>query len=72
VTRSSFKDINLLNLESSSYTLGTLPLNRNKLHSIFIFKSLTSLKGNSKGTKVTSFSINSSLILIVEVSTKSL
>ena len=72
VMRLSFKDINLLNLESSPYTLGTLPLNRNKLHSIFIFKPLTSLKNNSRGAKVTSSSTDSSLILIVKASTKSL
>ena len=62
----------MLDLESSPYTLGTLPLNKNKLYSIFIFKPLTSLKGNSKSTKVTSFSVNSSLILTVKASTKSL
>ena len=71
-TRLSFKDIDLLNLESSSYTLGTLPLNRNKLYSILAFKPLTSLKSNSRGTKVTGSSINSSLILTVKASTKSL
>ena len=68
---SSSKDINLLNLESSPYTLGTLPLNKNKLYSIFVFKPLTSLKDNSRGTKVTGSSTDSSLILIVEASTKS-
>ena len=67
-----FKDINLLNLEFSLYTLNTLPLNKNKLYSIFIFKPLTSLKNNSRGTKVTSFSIDFSLILIIKASTKSL
>jgi hypothetical protein len=71
-TKLSFKDIDLLNLESSPYTLGTLPLNRNKLCSIFIFKPLTFLKSNSRGTRVTSFSTDSFLILIVEASTKSL
>jgi hypothetical protein len=70
--KSSFKDIDLLNLESSPYTLGTLPLNKNKLYSIFTFKPLTSLKGNSRGTGVTSSSTDSSLILIVKASTKSL
>ena len=72
MTRLSSKDINLLNLESSFYTLGTLFLNKNKLCSIFVFKPLTSLKNNSRGTKVTSSSADSSLILIVEASTKSL
>ena len=70
--RLSFKDINLLDLKSSLYTLDTLPLNKNKLYSIFVFKPLTSLKSNSRGTKVTSFGINFSLILIVKASTKSL
>jgi len=60
--------VDLLDLESSPYTLGTLPPNRNKLRSIFIFKPLTSLKGNSRGTRVT----GSSLVLIVKASTKSL
>ena len=68
----SSKDINLLNLESSPYILGILLLNRNKLYSIFVFKPLTSLKGNSRGTEVTGSSIDSFLILIVETSTKSL
>ena len=72
VIRSSSKDINLLNLESSLYTLSTLPLNRNKLYSIFVFKPLTSLKSNSRGTGVISSSTDSSLILIVEAGTKSL
>ena len=66
------KDINLLNSESSPYTLSTLPLNRNKLYSIFIFKPLTSLKGNSRGARVTGSSIDSSLISTVKASTKSL
>ena len=71
-TELSSKDINLLNLESSLYTLGTLPLNKNKLYSIFVFEPLTSLKGNNRGTKVTGFSVNFFLILIVKASTKSL
>jgi hypothetical protein len=71
-TRLSSKDVDLLDLESSPYTLGTLPLNRNKLRSILIFKHLTSLKGNSRGAKVTGSSVDSSLILIVKASTKSL
>jgi hypothetical protein len=71
-TKSSSKDIDLLNLEFSLYTLGTLPLNKNKLYSIFIFKPLTSLKSNSRGAGVTSFGTDFSLILIVEASTKSL
>ena len=70
--KTSFKDINLLNLESSPLALGTLPLNINKLYSIFVFKPLISLKGNSRGARVTGFSINSSsLVLTVEASTKS-
>ena len=72
VIRSSSKNINLSDLKSSPYILGTLPPNKNKLHSIFIFKPLTSSKGNSKGTEVINFSINSSLILTVKASTKSL
>jgi hypothetical protein len=72
VTKLSFKDINLLDLKSSPYTLGTLPLNRNKLYSILAFKLLTSLKGNNRGTRVTGSSTNSSLILIVKAGTKSL
>jgi hypothetical protein len=70
--RPSSKDIDLLNLESSLYTSGTLPLNKNKLRSILIFKPLTSLKSKSRGARVTSSSIDSSLILIVKASTKSL
>jgi hypothetical protein len=71
-TRSSSKDVDLLDLESSPYALGTLPLNRNKLCSILAFKPLTSLKGNSRGARVTGFSIDSSSILTVEAGTKSL
>ena len=71
-TKSSSKDIDLLDSESSPYTLGTLPLNKNKLYSILVFKPLTSSKGNSKGTGVTDFSTDSSLILIVKAGTKSL
>ena len=71
-TKSSFKDIDLLNFESSPYILGTLPLNKNKLYSIFVFKPLTPLKGNSRGTGVTGSSTDSSLILIVKAGTKSL
>ena len=70
--RLSSKDIDLLDLESSPYTLGILLLNRNKLYSIFIFKPLTSLKSNSRGTKVTNFSTDSSSILTVKAGTKSL
>ena len=70
--KSFSKNIDLLNLESSPYILGTLPPNKNKLYSIFAFKPLTSLKSNSRGTRVTNSSINSSLILIVEASTKNL
>ena len=72
MTGPSSKDINLLDLKSSLYTLGTLPLNRNKLYSILIFKLLTFLKGNSGGARVTGSSTDSSLILIVKASTKSL
>ena len=70
--RLSSKDIDLLNLKSSPYTLGTLFLNRNKLYSIFAFKPLTSLKSNSRGARVTNSSTDFSLILIVEASIKSL
>jgi len=66
------KDIDLLDLESSPYALGTLPPNRNKLYSIFTFNPLISLKGNSRGARVTSSSVDSSLVLIVKASTKSL
>ena len=72
MTRSSFKNIDLLDLESSFYTFYTLPLNRNKLYSIFTFKPLTSLKGNSRGTGVTGSGIDFSLISTVEAGTKSL
>ena len=72
VTRLSFKNIDLLNSEFSLYTLGTLPLNKNKLYSILTFEPLTSLKSNSKSTKVTGSSADSSLILTVKASTKSL
>ena len=68
----SFKNIILLNLESSPYTLGTLSLNRNELYSIFAFKPLTSLKSNSRSTRVTGSSTDFFLILIVKASTKSL
>ena len=71
-TGSSSKDINLLNLESSPYTLGTLPLNKNELYSIFIFEPLTSLKGNNRGAEVIGSGVDSFLILIVKASTKSL
>ena len=67
-----FKDINLLNLEFSPLVSGTLPPNINKLYSVFIFKPLISLKNNSRGARVTGFSVNSSsLVLTVEASTKS-
>ena len=73
VIKISSKDVDLLDLESSLLALGTLPLNRNKLRSIFAFKPLTSLKGTNRGPKVTSSSIDpSSLALIVKASTKSL
>ena len=78
--KTSSKDVDLLDLESSLLdlessllALGTLPLNRNKLYSIFAFKPLTFLKGTNKGPKVTSSSINPSpLALTVKASTKSL
>ena len=72
IIKLSFKNIDLLNSKSSFYILSTLPLNKNKLCSILIFKPLTSLKGNSRGTKVTGFSTDSSSILIVKAGTKSL
>ena len=72
VIKLSFKYIDLLDLKSSPYTLGTLPLNKNKLYSILIFKLLTFLKGNSRGARVTGSSIDSSLISTVKASTKSL
>ena len=72
MTKLSSKDVDLSDLESSPYTLGTLPPNRNELCSIFAFKPLTSLKGNSRGAGVTSSSVDSSLVLIVKASTKSL
>ena len=68
----SSKNINLLNLESSLLALSTLPLNINKLYSVFAFKPLTSLKGNNRSAGVTGSGINSFLILIVEAGTKSL
>jgi len=69
----SFKDVDLLNFESSPLVLGTLLLNKNELRSIFAFKPLTSLKGNSRGAKVTESGVNPfSLVLIVKTSTKSL
>ena len=71
--KTSFKDINLLNLESFLLALKTLPPNRNKLCSIFIFKPLTSLKGTNRGLKITSFGTDFfPLTLIVKASTKSL
>jgi len=73
VIKTSSKDIDLLDLESSLLALETLPSNRNKLHSIFAFKPLTSLKGTNGGPRVTSSSIDPSpLALTVKASTKSL
>src|SRR6266702_5095652 len=67
IIKTSFKNIDLLNLKSSFLVSGTLPPNINKLYNIFIFKPLTFLKGNSKGLKVTSFGAGFfSLILIVK------
>jgi len=72
-TKTSFKDVDLLDLESSLLALGTLPLNRNVLRSIFTFKPLTSLKGTNRGLRVTGSGINPSpLALTVKASTKSL
>ena len=65
--------MDLLDLKSSLLVLGTLPLNRNKLRSIFTFKPLTSLKGTNRGPRVTSSGIDPfSLALIFKTSTKSL
>ena len=73
VIKISSKDVDLLDLESFLLALGTLPLNRNKLYSIFTFKPLTFLKGTNRGPRVTSSSINPSpLALTVKASTKSL
>jgi hypothetical protein len=73
VIKASSKDVDLLDLESSLLALGTLPLNRNELRSIFVFKPLTSLKGTNRGPRVTSSNINPSpLALMVKASTKSL
>jgi len=73
VVKVSFRDIDLLNFKSSLLALGILLLNRNKLYSIFIFKPLTFLKGNSRGARVTKSGVNpSSLVLIIKASTKSL
>ena len=73
VIKISFKDVDPLNSKSSLLILGILSLNRNKLYNIFIFKLLTSLKGNSKSIKITGFNANTSfLILIVKASTKNL
>jgi hypothetical protein len=66
------KDVNPLNLESSPLALGAFSLNINELYSVFTFKPLISLKDNSRGSRVTSFSVDFSfIILIVEASTKS-
>jgi hypothetical protein len=73
VIKISSKDVDLLDLESSSLALGTLPPNRNELRSIFAFEPLTSLKGNSRGPGITGSGVDSSsLALIVKASTKSL
>ena len=72
ITKISTKGVDPSDLKSSLLALGTLPLNRYKLPNIFTFKPLTFLKSNNKSTRVTSFSVNSSfLVLIVEASTKS-
>jgi hypothetical protein len=69
--KTSFKDIDLLNLKSSLLALGTFLLNINKLCSVFVFKPLISLKSNSRGPKVTGSSTDSSsLILMVEAGIK--
>jgi hypothetical protein len=71
--KASSKDVDLLDLESSLLALGTLPLNRNKVRSIFTFEPLTSLKGTNRGPGVTGSSINPSpLALTVKAGTKSL
>jgi len=71
--KTSSKDVDLLDLEFSLLALGTLPLNRNVLRSIFTFKPLTSLKGTNRGPGVTSFSTDPSpLALTVKAGTKSL
>ena len=73
IIKTSIKDTDLLNSKSSPLVLGTLLLNKNELHSIFIFKPLTSLKSNSKGARVTGSSANPfSLVLIVKTNIKSL
>ena len=73
VIKISFKDIDLLNLKSFLLALETLPLNKNKLYSIFIFKPLTFLKSTNRGPKVTSFSTDPfSLALTVKANTKNL
>ena len=71
--KTSSKDVDLLDLETSLLALGTLPLNRNEIYSIFMFKPLTSLKGTNRGSRVTSSSTDfSPLDLTVKASTKSL
>jgi len=73
IVKASSKDIDLSNSKSFLLVLGILPLNKNKLRSIFAFKPLTSLKGNSRGARVTKSGVNLfSLVLIVKASTKSL
>ena len=73
VTKTSSKDVDLLDLESFPLALGILPPNRNKVYSIFAFKPLTSLKGTNRGPRVTGSGIDpSSLALTVKASTKSL
>jgi hypothetical protein len=73
VIKISSKDVDLLDLESSLLALETLPPNRNKVRSIFMFKPLTSLKGTNRGPRVTSSSTDPSpLALMVKASTKSL
>jgi len=73
IIRVSSRDVDLLNSKSSFLALDILLLNRNKLRSIFAFKFLTFLKGNSRGTRVTESGVNFFfLVLIVKTGTKSL
>ena len=68
--KASSRDVDLLDSKSSPLVLNTLPPNRNELHSIFAFKSLTSLKGNSRGTGVTKSSANPSFLVLTQIISK--
>ena len=73
VTKSSSKNIDLLDFEFFPSTLGTLLLNRNEFCNTFIFKPLTSSKNNSRSARVTGSNTDSFfLFLIVKAGTKSL